>query len=91
MKENNKKTEKTKKTGKTEETGLAGLLEMSVMLSWKTVLEKNRDKLRGGPGLTQETAWKILEVSSPKAVELEYDVMRELTLGKPTSCRCGLT
>ena len=80
MKENNKKTEKTKKTGKTEETGLAGLLEMSVMLSWKTVLEKNRDKLRGGPGLTQETAWKILEVSSPKAVELEYDVMRELTL-----------
>ena len=80
MKENNKKTEKTKKTGKTEETGLAGLLEMSVMPSWKTVLEKNRDKLRGGPGLTQETAWKILEVSSPKAVELEYDVMRELTL-----------
>ena len=74
MKENNKKTEKTKKTGKTEETGLAGLLEMSVMLTWKTVLEKNRDNL------TQETAWKILEVSSPKAVELEYDVMRELTL-----------
>ena len=80
MKENNKEAEKTKKTGKREKTGLARFLETSVMLSWETVLEKNRDKLRGGPGLTQETAWEILEVSSPKAVELEYDVMRELTL-----------
>ena len=73
MKENNKKTEKT---------GIAKLLETSVMLSWEFVLENNRDKLRGGPGLTQETAWEILETSSPEAVELEYDVMRELLLPK---------
>lgn len=71
MKENNKKTEKT---------GITKLLETSVMLSWEFVLENNRDKLRGGPGLTQETAWEILETSSPEAVELEYDVMRELSL-----------
>lgn len=74
MKENNKKTEKTKKTG------LAGRLEMSVTFLWESVLEKYRDKLRGGPGLTQETAWEILETSNPEAVKLEYGVMRELLL-----------
>ena len=85
MKGNNKETEKTKKAGKTglaKKTGLARLLEMSVMLSWESVREKYQDKLRGGPGLTQETAWEILEVRSPEAVELEYDVMRELLLPK---------
>ena len=80
MKENNKKPKKTKETGKAKKTGSARLMEMSVMLSWEFVLENNRDKLRGGPGLTQETAWEILETSSPEAVELEYDVMRELSL-----------
>ena len=80
MKENNKKPKKTKETGRTKKTGSASLMETSVMLSWEFVLENSRDKLRGGPGLTQETAWEILETSSPEAVELEYDVMRELSL-----------
>ena len=86
MKENNKKTEKTKKAGKTgktketKKTGLAERLEMSVMFLWESVLEKYRGKLRGGPGMTQETAWEVLEKESPEAVELEYDVMRELLL-----------
>ena len=85
MKENNKKPKKTKETGRTKKTGSASLMETSVMLSWEFVLENNRDKLRGGPGLTQETAWEILETSSPEAVKLEYDVMRELLL--PRACK----
>ena len=85
MKENNKKTEKTKKPGQAKKTEIVSIEEMSVMLFWESVLEKYRDKLRGGPGLTQETAWEILETSSPEAVKLEYDVMRELLL--PRACK----
>lgn len=85
MKENNKKPEKTKKPGQAKKTEIVSIEEMSVMLFWESVLEKYRDKLRGGPGLTQETAWEILETSSPEAVKLEYDVMRELLL--PRACK----
>ncbi len=41
----------------------------------------------GGPGLTRETAW-VLHREDPSAVRQEYEILRLMGLGRPTSQGC---
>lgn len=53
--------------------------ERAIRFRWRIVQMMHAGKLRGGPGLTMETAWELLGVGE-ETVALEYKVMRALHL-----------
>ena len=53
--------------------------ERAIRFRWRIVQMMHAGRLRGGPGLTMETAWELLGVGE-ETVALEYKVMRTLRL-----------